>query len=66
MLNNPAYEITVLDRTPGPERGPVNYLVGDIQDFDQSTFLGQTDSGGASETCGAAGHYGNSTCESHE
>jgi len=35
LLNNPAYEITVLDRTPGPERGPVNYLVGDIQDFGQ-------------------------------
>lgn len=35
LLNNPAYEITVLDRTQGPERGPVNYLVGDIQDLGQ-------------------------------
>jgi nucleoside-diphosphate-sugar epimerase len=35
LLNNPAYEITVLDRTPGPERGPVKYLSGDIQDLGQ-------------------------------
>ena len=35
LLNNEGYEITVLDRTPGPERGPVKYLVGDIQDLGQ-------------------------------
>ena len=35
LLNSAAYEITVLYRTPGPERGPVNYLVGDIQDLGQ-------------------------------
>ena len=35
LLNSPAYEITILDRTPGPERGPVKYLVGDIQDLGQ-------------------------------
>jgi len=35
LLNSAACEITVLDRTPGPERGPVNYLVGDIQDLGQ-------------------------------
>src|SRR5262245_65774180 len=35
LLNSTAYEITVLDRTPGPERGPVKYLVGDIQDLGQ-------------------------------
>jgi nucleoside-diphosphate-sugar epimerase len=35
LLKDPAYEITVLDRTPGPERGPVKYLVGDIQDLGQ-------------------------------
>ena len=35
LLNNPAYEITVLDRVPGPERGPVKYLVGDIEDLGQ-------------------------------
>jgi nucleoside-diphosphate-sugar epimerase len=35
LLNSPACEITVLDRTPGPERGPVKYLVGDIQDLGQ-------------------------------
>ena len=33
LLDNPAYEITVLDRTPGP--GPVEVVVGDIQDFGQ-------------------------------
>lgn len=35
LLNKPAYEITVLDRTPGPEHGPVKYLLGDIQDLGQ-------------------------------
>ena len=35
LLNYPGYEITVLDRTPGPERGAVKYLVGDIQDLGQ-------------------------------
>jgi nucleoside-diphosphate-sugar epimerase len=35
LLNSKDYEITVLDRTPGPERGPVKYLVGDVQDLGQ-------------------------------
>ena len=35
LLNDPGYEITVLDRTAGPERGPVKYLLGDIQDLGQ-------------------------------
>ena len=35
LLNRGSYELTVFDRTPGPERGPVKYLVGDIQDFGQ-------------------------------
>jgi len=35
LLNNPTYELTVFDRTPGPERGIVKYLVGDIQDLGQ-------------------------------
>ena len=35
LLNCGIYEITVLDRTPGPERGAVKYLVGDIQDLGQ-------------------------------
>ena len=35
LLNNPGYEVTVFDRTPGPERGAVKYLVGDIQDLGQ-------------------------------
>jgi nucleoside-diphosphate-sugar epimerase len=35
LLKNPAYEITVLDRTPGPEHGPVKYLLGEIQDLGQ-------------------------------
>jgi nucleoside-diphosphate-sugar epimerase len=35
LLNSGGYELTVLDRTPGPERGPVKYLVGDIQDLGQ-------------------------------
>ncbi|HUC97539.1 MAG TPA: NAD(P)-dependent oxidoreductase, partial [Candidatus Polarisedimenticolaceae bacterium] len=33
LLNNLAYDLTVFDRTPGPERGAVKYLVGDIQDL---------------------------------
>jgi len=35
LLNNPTYELTVFDRTPGPERGIVKYLVGDIEDLGQ-------------------------------
>jgi nucleoside-diphosphate-sugar epimerase len=35
LLDHKIYEITVLDRTPGPERGAVKYLIGDIQDFGQ-------------------------------
>ena len=35
LLNNPVYDLTVFDRTPGPERGAVKYLVGDIQDLGQ-------------------------------
>jgi nucleoside-diphosphate-sugar epimerase len=35
LLNSKDYEITVLDRTPGPERGAVKYLVGDVQDLGQ-------------------------------
>lgn len=35
LLNNRAYDLTVLDRTPGPERGAVKYLLGDIQDLGQ-------------------------------
>ena len=31
----PAHEVTVLDRAPGPERGPVKYLTGDIEDLGQ-------------------------------
>ena len=30
-----AHEVTVLDRAAGPERGPVKYLIGDIQDLGQ-------------------------------
>ncbi|MET0499938.1 MAG: NAD(P)-dependent oxidoreductase [Candidatus Binatia bacterium] len=30
-----AHQVTVLDRTPGPERSPVKYLLGDIQDLGQ-------------------------------
>jgi nucleoside-diphosphate-sugar epimerase len=37
LLNSAAYEITVLDRVSGPERGPVKYLVGDIEDLGQVT-----------------------------
>lgn len=29
------HEVTVLDRAAGPERGPVKYLIGDIQDLGQ-------------------------------
>ena len=34
-LLNSAHEVTVFDRVPGPERGAVSYLVGDIQDLGQ-------------------------------
>lgn len=30
-----AHQVTVLDRAAGPERGPVKYLLGDIQDLGQ-------------------------------
>ena len=33
LLNDPAHEITILDRVAGPERGPVKYLVGNIEDL---------------------------------
>jgi nucleoside-diphosphate-sugar epimerase len=35
LLDGPAHEVTVLDRLPGPERGAVKYLVGDVQDLGQ-------------------------------
>src|SRR6266511_1277752 len=35
LLDGAAYEVTVLDRVPGPERGAVKYLVGDVQDLGQ-------------------------------
>jgi nucleoside-diphosphate-sugar epimerase len=35
LLDDPAHEVTVLDRVPGPERGAVKYLVGDVQDLGQ-------------------------------
>jgi nucleoside-diphosphate-sugar epimerase len=35
LLNSKDYEITVLDRTPAPERGAVKYLVGDVEDLGQ-------------------------------
>jgi nucleoside-diphosphate-sugar epimerase len=35
LLKDPAYEITVLDRTLGPEHSPVKYLLGEIQDLGQ-------------------------------
>jgi nucleoside-diphosphate-sugar epimerase len=35
LLDNPAHEVTVLDRVPGPERDAVKYLVGDVQDLGQ-------------------------------
>jgi len=34
-LVNSADEVTVFDRVPGPERGAIRYLVGDIQDLGQ-------------------------------
>ena len=34
-LLNSAHEVTVFDRVPGPERGAVRYLVGDIQHLGQ-------------------------------
>ena len=34
-LANFNHEVTVFDRVPGPERGAVKYLVGDIQDLGQ-------------------------------
>jgi nucleoside-diphosphate-sugar epimerase len=33
LVARDGYEITVLDRTPGPERGDVKYLLGDIEDL---------------------------------
>jgi len=35
LLDGGAHEVTVLDRLPGPERGAVKYLMGDIQDLGQ-------------------------------
>ena len=35
LLDGRAHELTVFDRAPGPERGPVKYLVGDVQDLGQ-------------------------------
>jgi nucleoside-diphosphate-sugar epimerase len=35
LVNNPAHEVTVFDRVPGPERGAVKYLAGDVQDLGQ-------------------------------
>lgn len=35
LLDGPAHEVTVLDRAPGPERGAVKYLAGDVQDLGQ-------------------------------
>src|SRR2546427_10200550 len=37
LLNHPAHEVTVFDRMPGPERGTVKYLAGDVQDLGQVT-----------------------------
>jgi nucleoside-diphosphate-sugar epimerase len=34
-LTHSAHEVTVFDRLPGPERGAVKYLIGDIQDLGQ-------------------------------
>jgi nucleoside-diphosphate-sugar epimerase len=34
-LVNSNHEVTVIDRVPGPERGAIKYLVGDIQDLGQ-------------------------------
>jgi UDP-glucose 4-epimerase len=35
LLEGGAHQVTVLDRLPGPERGAVKYLVGDVQDLGQ-------------------------------
>lgn len=35
LLDGGAHEVTVFDRLPGPERGTVKYLVGDVQDLGQ-------------------------------
>ena len=35
LLDSGAHEVTVLDRLPGPERGAVKYLMGDVQDLGQ-------------------------------
>jgi nucleoside-diphosphate-sugar epimerase len=35
LLGAGSYEVTVFDRLPGPERGAVKYLVGDVQDLGQ-------------------------------
>ncbi|HET8564301.1 MAG TPA: NAD(P)-dependent oxidoreductase [Candidatus Binatia bacterium] len=35
LLDGAAHELTVFDCAPGPERGPVKYLVGDVQDLGQ-------------------------------
>jgi len=35
LLDSGAHQVTVFDRLPGPERGPVKYLVGDVQDLGQ-------------------------------
>ena len=35
LLDGAAHEVSVLDRVPGPERGAVKYLVGDVQDLGQ-------------------------------
>ncbi|MSP37080.1 MAG: NAD(P)-dependent oxidoreductase [Deltaproteobacteria bacterium] len=34
-LVNSGHDVTVLDRIPGPERDPVKYLIGDIEDLGQ-------------------------------
>src|SRR5262245_8663269 len=35
LLDSGAHEVTVLDRLPGPERGAIKYLMGDVQDLGQ-------------------------------
>jgi nucleoside-diphosphate-sugar epimerase len=35
LLDSGAHQVTVFDRLPGPERGAVKYLVGDVQDLGQ-------------------------------
>jgi nucleoside-diphosphate-sugar epimerase len=35
LLDGGAHQVTVFDRLPGPKRGPVKYLVGDVQDLGQ-------------------------------